>query len=232
VRIRALTLDLDDTLWPVAPALERADRAVDDYLRAHWPQVAQAWPIPAMRVLRTQVAAAHPELAHDFTAQRRLTLREAFARCGVAVAPIDALWEIYFAARNAVTLFPDSLPALAQLAARWPLASLTNGNADIARVGVEAHFRCAVAAREVGVSKPDPRIFLIAAHRLDVAADELLHVGDDPELDVLGAQRAGLRTAWVNRGGGAWPKELGAAPDLTVRDLGELAHWLELHAAA
>ena len=232
MRIRALTLDLDDTLWPVAPALERADHAVDDYLRAHWPQVAQAWPIPAMRALRMQVAQAHPELAHDFTAQRQLTLREAFSRCGIAAAPIDTLWEIYFAQRNTVTLYPDSLPALARLAARWPLASLTNGNADIARVGVQAHFRYAIAAREVGVGKPDPRIFQVAAQRLDVAATELLHVGDDPELDVLGARRAGLRTAWINRGNAAWPEALGAAPDITVRDLGELVQQLEPFATA
>ena len=232
MRIRALTVDLDDTLWPVAPALERADHAVDDYLRAHWPQVAQAWPIPAMRALRAQVAETHPELAHDFTAQRQLTMREAFARCGITAAPIDTLWEIYFAERNTVTLVPDSLPARARLAARWPLASLTNGNADIVRVGVQAHFRCAVAAREVGVGKPDPRIFHVAAQRLDVAANELLHVGDDPELDVLGARRAGLRTAWVNRGSAAWPEALGATPDITVRDLGELVQQLEPFAAA
>lgn len=232
MRIRALSLDLDDTLWPVAPALEQADRAIDDYLRAHFPQVALAWPIPAMRALRTAVADAHPELAHDFTAQRQLTLRAAFARCGVAAAPIDTLWEIYFSARNSVALFPDSLPALKHLAARWPLASVTNGNADLVRVGVQAHFRCAVAAREVGVGKPDPRIFLAAASRLGVATHELLHAGDDPELDVLGARRAGLRTAWVNRAGKPWPDALGAAPDLTVHDLAELAQELDRTASA
>lgn len=230
--LRALSLDLDDTLWPVAPALEAADRAVDDYLKAHFPRVAQTWPITAMRALRTQMADTHPELAHDFTAQRQLTLREAFHRCGIAAAPIDTLWEIYFSARNAVTLYPDSLPALAQLAARWPLASLTNGNADLARTGVAAHFHCAVAAREVGVGKPDPRIFHAAASRLGVATGELLHVGDDPELDVLGARRAGLRTAWVNRAGKPWPEALGAAPDLTVHDLGELVDRLARHANA
>ncbi|TAL71308.1 MAG: HAD family hydrolase [Rhodanobacter sp.] len=230
MQVRALSLDLDDTLWPVAPALEEADRAVDAYLQVHFPRVAHAWPIPAMRTLRMQVAEARPELAHDFTAQRQLTLHEAFARCGIVAAPIDTLWEIYFSARNTVSLFPDSLPALAQLAARWPLASLTNGNADLARIGLQAHFRCAVAAREVGVGKPDPRIFRVAANRLGVAAGELLHVGDDPELDVLGAHRAGLHTAWVNRRGLPWPTALGTAPDVTVRDLGELVRWLDADA--
>jgi len=225
--IRAVTLDLDDTLWPVLPALDQADRAVDDYLREHWPEVARAWPITAMRELRARVAAERPDLAHDFTTQRRLTQQHAFAACGIADAPLDALWEIYYAARNAVQPWPDSLPALERLTACWPLASLTNGNADLARTGVQAHFAHHVCARDVGVGKPDPRIFLAAVARFGVTPGEVLHVGDDPELDVVGARRAGLRAAWINRHGDAWPAALGPPPELELRDLGELADWLE-----
>lgn len=230
--IRAITLDLDDTLWPARPALERADQAVDAYLRAHWPEVARAWPIPAMRELRAQVSRDRPDLAHDFTAQRRIAQRRAFESCGVADAPLDAVWEVYFAARNGVEPWPDSLPALVRLAARWPLASLTNGNADPARTGIAAHFSVHIASRDVGVAKPDPRIFHAAATRFGVAAQDVLHVGDDPALDVLGARRAGLRAAWINRHGDAWPAELGAAPELTFTHLGALADWLESHTAA
>ena len=227
VRIRALTLDLDDTLWPVLPALERADQAVDAWLRQHHPEVARAWPIKAMRELRAQVAAERLDLAHDFTTQRQLTMQHAFAACGIAVAPIDALWEIYFAARNSVELYPDSLPALERITARWPLASLTNGNADLQRVGIHTHFAHHVCARDTGSSKPDARIFLAAAERLGVAPDEILHVGDDPEMDMVGARDAGLRTAWINRSGQPWPSTLGAPPELDLRDMTALADWLD-----
>lgn len=225
--ILALTLDLDDTLWPVVPALERADQAVDAWLRQHHPEVARAWPIPAMRELRDRVAAERRDLAHDFTAQRQLTLRHAFTACGIAAAPVDALWEIYFAARNSVELYPDSLPALERIAARWPLASLTNGNADLRRIGIQAHFAHHICARDSGMAKPDPRIFLAAAERLGVAPGQILHVGDDPEMDVAGARDAGLRTAWINRDGQAWPEQLGAPPELDLRDMAALADWLE-----
>lgn len=225
--IRAITIDLDDTLWPVLPALELADRAVDDYLREHWPDVARAWPIPAMRELRAQVAESRPDLAHDFTTQRKLTQQHVFASCGVADAPLGTLWEIYFATRNAVEPWPDSIPALQRLARRWPLASLTNGNADLTRIGVQAHFAHHVCSRDVGAAKPDPRIFHAAVAQFGVAAHEVLHVGDDPGLDVIGARRAGLRTAWINRRGEAWPAELGETPELAFRDLAELADWLE-----
>lgn len=229
--ILALTLDLDDTLWPVLPALERADQAVDAWLRQHHPEVARAWPIAAMRALRLQVAAERLDLAHDFTRQRQLTLQQAFAACGVDDAPIEALWEIYFAARNGVELYPDSLPALERITARWPLASLTNGNADLQRIGIHLHFAHHVCARDSGVAKPDPRIFLAAAERLGVAPGEILHVGDDPAMDMAGARDAGLRTAWINRAGLPWPAELGAAPELDLPDLTALADWLDAHGA-
>ena len=227
MQILALTLDLDDTLWPVLPALERADQAVDAWLRQHHPEVARAWPIAAMRELRERVAAERLDLAHDFTTQRQLTLQQAFAACGIAAAPIEALWEIYFAARNSVELYPDSLPALQRITARWPLASLTNGNADLQRIGIHAHFAHHVCARDSGVAKPDPRIFLAAAERLGVAPQQILHVGDDPVMDMVGARDAGLRTAWINRDARPWPTELGPPPELNLRDMTALADWLD-----
>jgi FMN hydrolase / 5-amino-6-(5-phospho-D-ribitylamino)uracil phosphatase len=227
MRILAITIDLDDTLWPVMPALERADRDLDNYLRQHYPQVARTWPIPAMRELRARVAAERIDLAHDFTAQRYITMQRAFDACGIAQAPLDELWEIYASARNSVELYPDALPALERLSTLTPVASLTNGNADLERIGLHLHFAHHIAARDIGTAKPDARIFLAAAERLGVAPENILHVGDDPELDVVGARDAGLRTAWINRERHPWPGLLGAAPDLNLPDLAALVNWFD-----
>ena len=232
MRILAITIDLDDTLWPVMPALERADRDLDNYLREHYPQVARTWPIAAMRELRASVAAERLDLAHDFTAQRYITFQKAFDACGIADAPLEALWEIYASARNSVELYPDALPALERLRAMRPVASLTNGNADLERIGLHLHFAHHIASRDVGSAKPEAKIFLAAAERLGVAPENILHVGDDPELDVVGARDAGMRTAWINRAGHPWPGLLGAAPDLDLPNLATLAEWLEQHPAA
>lgn len=231
MRILALTIDLDDTLWPVMPALERADRDLDNYLRQHYPLVAQTWPIPAMRELRASVAAERIDLAHDFTAQRYITMQKAFDACGMTEAPLDALWEIYASARNSVELYPDALPALERLRAMHPVASLTNGNADLERIGLHLHFAHHIASRDIGSAKPDAKIFLAAAERLGVAPENILHIGDDPELDVVGARDAGMRTAWINRAGHPWPGMLGVAPDLDLPDLSALVDWLDKHHA-
>ena len=170
-----------------------------------------------------------PDLAHDFTAQRLLTLERAFAACGMGSEHVDAAFEVYYAARNAVECYADALPALAALSARVPLVSISNGNADLQRIGLRHHFRDCISAREVGHAKPHAAIFRAACDRLGVAAEHVLHVGDDPLLDVSGARDAGLRTAWLNRGAATWSH--GPSPDLTIKDLNELAAWMLARAA-
>jgi putative hydrolase of the HAD superfamily len=120
-----------------------------------------------------------------------------------------------------VEFFDDALPALDALAANFALASLTNGNADLHRIGIADRFAVRVAAREMGMAKPERGIFEHTVRALDVAHAEVLHVGDDPWLDVDGAARAGLRTCWVNRHGTAWPDGL-PPPDLEVASLDAL----------
>jgi putative hydrolase of the HAD superfamily len=224
VSVLAISLDLDDTLWPVDPAIRNAEERLDEWLRERHPAVAAAWPIPALRELRDAISRERPDLAHDFTAQRLLTLERAFAACGLGAEHIDAAFEVYYAARNAVECYPDTLPALAALAARVPLVSISNGNADLERIGLRHHFRHCISARETGCAKPDPRIFAAACERLGVAPAQVLHVGDHPLLDVGGARDAGFRTAWLNRAGLTWSH--GRRPDFEVRDLNELAERL------
>lgn len=230
MRILAVSLDLDDTLWPVEPAILAAERQLDAWLQRHHAAVAARWPAAALRELREQVSAERPDLAHDFTAQRLLTLQRAFASCGIGDEHVDAAFEVYFEARNRVDCYADVEPALAALAARLPLVSLSNGNADLERIGLRRHFAHCISAREFGAAKPDAAIFHAACARLGVAPEHVLHVGDDAQLDVAGARAAGLRTAWLNRGAAAWPHR-GFGPDLELRDLGELARWIERNAA-
>ena len=227
--IRAISLDLDDTLWPIGPVIERVERSVDHWLRTNCPEVAAAWPVEALRTLRDQVAGEHPELAHDFAAQRRLTLRRAFAPFNMGEDWVERTFEVYVRVRNEVECYADTTAALEAMAARVPLISISNGTADLDRIGLHGHFRFSLCAGEVGVAKPHASIFLHACERLGVDPQHVLHVGDDPLADVIGAREAGLRTAWLNRNGGTWSHE--AAPDMVINDLTALADWLAAHTA-
>jgi putative hydrolase of the HAD superfamily len=112
-----------------------------------------------------------------------------------------------------------------------PLAALSNGNADLRRIGLDMHFEFQLGASEHGKPKPSACIFHAACARFAVPPHEVLHVGDDIAMDVLGAQHAGLRSCWINRPDAsgavqAWPRHE-RRPDLEFTSLAGLADWLE-----
>ena len=81
--VAAITLDLDDTLWPSGPALERAEQCVHEWLEVHAPAVALALPPPKFAQFRRALAAEQPQIAHDFTVLRREALRRGIGRAHV-----------------------------------------------------------------------------------------------------------------------------------------------------
>lgn len=224
-KIRAVSLDLDDTLWPIWPVIERAEKALHDWLAEHAPMTAALFSNPAaLREIRNHMTTARPDLKHDLSALRRESIRLALYRASEDPLLADAAFDAFFAERQRVTLYEDALPALEFLSQRFPLVALSNGNADLERTGVARFFRAGINAREFGVGKPDPRIFLAAAGAVEVQPEEILHVGDDATLDALGALNAGMQAAWLNRSDAMWPHEM--EPHVTVVSLQELCDLL------
>jgi HAD superfamily hydrolase (TIGR01549 family) len=224
-KIRAITLDLDDTLWPIWPAIERAEKTLACWLEQQAPGAAAVFADPHARLaVREQVARTRPEIGHDLSALRRESIRLALHQAGEETDLAEPAFEIFFAERMRLDLYDDALPALVALAGRYPLVAVSNGNADVGRVGLGAFFTAALSAREFGVGKPDPRIFHAAASAAGVAANEVLHVGDDASLDVLGALGAGMQTVWVNRVDHLWSHA--EQPHATVTNLTELCDLL------
>lgn len=222
--IKAITLDLDDTLWPIWPTIERAEKDLDDWLGLHAPMTAALFANPTARHdIRQEVTRSKPELKHNLSAVRLEAIRLALYRAGEDPLLAEPAFEVFFAARNRVTLFEDALPALAFLASRFPLVALSNGNADIARIGIGGYFKASISAQAFGVAKPDPRIFHAAAGAAGVQPREVLHVGDDAALDVLAALNCGMQTVWVNRADHLWTHDV--EPHETVVSLTELCDW-------
>ena len=224
-KIQAITLDLDDTLWPVRPTIARAEQALQDWLSLHAPQTAllcaQA---EAKHAIRVEINQRHADQAHDLSFLRREAIRESLRRGGEQVHLADAAFDVFFAERQNVTLYNGVQKALERLAARYPLVGLSNGNADVFRTEAGPYFKASVSARLFGVAKPDVRIFHAAAAQLNLPAEAVLHLGDDAVTDVMGAINAGMQTAWVNTQGHAWPHAL--PQPLTVSHLAELCDHL------
>ena len=106
-----------------------------------------------------------------------------------------------------------------------PIGVVTNGPTDLQRAkiresGVEFHVDAYVISEELGISKPEPRIFVKALELIGANSDTTLFVGDNPEADILGAQALGMRTAWVRRGR-QWPVA-DRQPDYEVDHVSEI----------
>lgn len=213
--VRAITLDLDDTLWPFAPVAERIEAALAAWLAERAPGTAARFDVVATRAAVDEVRRVRGDIAHDLGASRREALRRLLAAGGDDPALADEAFAVTMEARQRVDLYPDVAPALDRLAARVPLVAVTNGNADLERTGVAGWFSGHLASADVGVGKPAPRIFHAACAELRLAPEEVLHAGDDLATDVEGALGAGMAAAWVHRETvGDAPAEALRLPDL------------------
>jgi HAD superfamily hydrolase (TIGR01509 family) len=216
-----LSFDLDDTLWPVAPLMIAAEGAMLSWLRERHPEIMRNHDAASLRALRLRVAERFPERSHDFTFLRRRALAEMFKDAGHDETPADEAFEVFFTERNRVKLFDDVESSLQRLSLRYHLFALSNGNADLERCGIAHLFEGHVTAIAAGAAKPDARIFAQLLELSGVEAARVLHIGDDPHADVVGAMQAGLQAVWLNRDAKEWPAHLNP-PSRTISTLAEI----------
>jgi 2-haloalkanoic acid dehalogenase type II len=219
--IRTITVDLDDTLWEIHPVIRRAELRLYEWLGEHYPKVTEMFTAEDMRSLRNEVVREHADRAHDLTMLRRTVLTRAATSAGYEEFEVDEAFAVFDEVRNDVEMFPEARPALLRLRARFSVIAVTNGNANLERIGIADLFDGHINAAMAGAAKPDRPIFEAAVKAGGAHPAETLHVGDHPLYDVQGASEAGLRTVWVNRSGDSWPGDY-AEPDLEVRHIGEL----------
>ena len=219
--IRALTLDLDDTLWEIHPVMRRAERALYDWTAEHYPRITSRFKPEDVRVIREQVVAEFHDRTHDLSFIRRTVLDRLRSAVGYEAGFVDAAFDVFNAVRNDVELFPEVIPALTILDRHFALVAVTNGNSDLGRIGIARYFDDVITAARAGAAKPARQVFEMAVQIAGYSAKETLHVGDHPRYDVEGARQAGQPTVWVNRGDASWPAAL-AEPDHEVTHIGEL----------
>ncbi len=224
-RITTVTLDLDDTLWAIGPVIERAETRLAEWLGERYPSLAGGYVRERVLAIRSEVAEEHRDRAHDMTFLRR----EVIARIGRAhgyEVDVDQAFAVFDEVRNDLELYPDVLPVLKRLRDRYRLVAVTNGNANLDRIGIADLFHGFVSARQVGAAKPAAAMFEAAVAAGGGSPATTVHVGDHPEMDVAGAQRAGLAGVWINRDRQAWPDGLDQ-PDSVIEDLHGLQALLE-----
>jgi len=223
--IRAITLDLDDTLWEIHPVIKRAEQHLYAWLGKHYPRITDMYEPDDLRAIRSQVIDEFAAQSHDLTFLRRTVLGRIGIAAGYGTDFIDAAFDVFDEVRNDVEIFPEVVPALEALGERFQIIAVTNGNANLESIGIRHLFHGVVTATMAGAAKPAQQVFDMAVAVGGAKKEQTLHVGDHPLYDVDGARSAGLCTAWVNRMASTWPGEFEAA-DIEVAHVGELSELL------
>ncbi len=128
--------------------------------------------------------------------------------------------------RNRYVPFPDVKPCLDRLVtAGLKLGVVTNGPYDLQCAKLDAselrgYFGAFLVSRQVGILKPDPRIFSLALNQLGTTPQDSVFVGDTPKTDIVGAHATGMKAVWLNRYNAPPPE--GMAPERMIHSLAEL----------
>jgi len=231
-RLMVVTFDLDNTLWDVERVIRNAERVTREWFDTNVPEVYRLLGQEDFLRLRKEALAQNARLAHHVSDLRREVFRRAIAQAGYAPRESERLaseaFEVFLHERHRVELFDDALDVLESLARTYRLGALTNGNADVGRLGLDRIFSFAFCAADVGASKPDPAMFRAALDHSGVDASQMVHVGDHPIDDIEGASRLGIHTIWVNHNGVVYPDDAPQTREArSLRDLpriiGEIA---------
>ncbi len=204
-KVKALTFDLDDTLYNNAPRIAAAEAWFAAYLTERY-ALPQFTANPAFWAqLKEECAAAAPSLRDDVTLLRARALEYSFARLKCPLSsPSEAmeLVQIFIRKRSEVPVPPASLQLLSYLKSRLPLAAVSNGNVQLEALGLQPYFVFDLrpSLQPGRRSKPCADLFYEAAARFGCAPSEILHVGDEPATDVNGALGAGCQCAWLKGG--------------------------------
>jgi putative hydrolase of the HAD superfamily len=236
----AVLLDLDDTILDNAAGLEDAWAAIASAVATRLGDVGEAAVGARLRASSDWFwsdDARHRWGRLDMPGARRAVIAHLLESLGRPDPALAAELATFYCDLRDASLMPfdGALDALARLRARAPaLGLVTNGAAAAQRAKIErfelAPFFDVIAVEgEVGVGKPDARVFAHALGALGAAPERALMAGDNYECDVLGALGAGLHAAWIDRRR-AWQPPGGLRPANVVppRPHATLASFVEL----
>ena len=198
--------------------IETEQRAFEQAFRVAWAEWAHEGPFEATEEASFQRLTELDQLVFDRLGYPNLP--EAFFR------DID----LAFRHRSAFFVFPDVVPALdAMQDAGLRLAVVSNWGWHapelLQTLELARHFEVLSISARVGYQKPHAAIFEHALELLEVGPEQAVHIGDDPEADVIGARRVGIEPVLIDRKGRI-DSPIGAGTETgevaVIHDFGEL----------
>jgi putative hydrolase of the HAD superfamily len=211
--IKAISFDLDDTLYSNKPVMQ----AIDNEMIAYFSRLSilKTLLLEQSKILngkfwshfRHHVILKQPDLAHDVVKVRFFTYQLGLLSLGLteelAQQHAQAALDYFIVLRSDFTVPEESKKLLARLSEKYPLVAISNGNADTKALGLSQYFQHIYHAgwQTDGYllkQKPVSDMFSVACQKLAIKPSQLLHVGDCGRADIQGALIAGCQAAWLS----------------------------------
>ncbi|WP_448212393.1 HAD-IA family hydrolase [Colwellia sp. MEBiC06753] len=230
--VKALSFDLDDTLYsnqPVMLATEQAMLAFFPALLAKLvPHLPQNFDRNFWRPFRHAVINLQPEIKHDVSALRLATYTKGIASLGLNDKTASQLAEqamaYFLKKRSDFTVPASSLSLLDALSQQYRLVAISNGNVDTKAIGLHQYFDFIYHAGNGAAKKPASDLFHLASADLALPLNQILHIGDCGYADITGALRAGMQAAWISCYDVGKP--ISTLPHLELTDITQLTYLL------
>ncbi len=199
-----------------------AEKAMLDWMQTHTPVILKQYSKEALRNRKIEFVRQHPHLMHKLSQLRLQFLEALMTECGYTHSSKLArdCFNVFYNARQQVQLFDGVMESLAKLQSEYRLIAITNGNADLASIGLDRYFEHCFSAEDFDAAKPAPDMFDTALAHTGLSSHQCLHVGDHPTQDMLGAHSAGWHTCWLQDGSRVWDQSF--SPTLTVQSIQQL----------
>lgn len=226
---KAISFDLDDTLYHNGPIMEVTEAKMARYFDALLtPKIPGSFDFDFWLPYRNQLLFTQPELIHDVGALREAAYALGLQYLGYNLATAkqaSAQAQDYFNVCRSDFIVPQaSHDLLSELQKKYPLIAISNGNANTQSLGIDHYFTHIYHAGNGNKQKPNADMFHQACKQINIEPLELLHVGDCGYSDIYGAHAAGCQSAWIstyNIG-----KPLKVLPNIHINDINDLLEFI------
>jgi putative hydrolase of the HAD superfamily len=224
--IKAVTFDFGETLATGKLDAEVYRKRLLDYIHSLGYAVGEV-------SLKKTIDGMLVKLRKKWEKNLELTFEELYAsvlyKLGIATSEeiLSHIYELYLQS------FPSQVihgteEVLATLQGRYKLAVISNAISNfprhtLSRYGLDRFFQVVVVSRDIGIRKPDPRIFEYALEKLRVKPRQAIHVGNSMKSDVIGAKRTGMKAVWIKRG----EEQILEEPDYVINSITDLPRILK-----
>ena len=200
--INLITFDLDDTFWDIRSTIINAENNSRKWAEDRIGKKIEWGTFEDFMKIRSELVKKDPSLEYDLGMLRKKTIayhtKKFFKETRDLNEFIEDAYFFFLEERHKVTFYDDVIAVLEELSAEYKLGVLTNGNADVNKLGIGHLFDFSISSMDVKSNKPG-RAHFVKAHELSqVDFKNTLHVGDHPVNDIVGARELGINTMWFN----------------------------------